>query len=67
MIPLLVHIVIALLVLGIVWIIIEWALGQIALPPPVPQIVRIVFVIIVLIALLYTVMPLLGAGTPYYR
>lgn len=68
MLSLLIHIIITLLVLGLVWVIVEWALTQIALPPPIPQVVRIIFVIIVLIALLYTVMPLLGVGgAPYFR
>lgn len=62
MIPLLIHILIALLVLGIIWIVIEWAIGQLPLPAPIPQIVRVVFVIIVLIVILYMVLPLLGTS-----
>jgi hypothetical protein len=67
MIGLLIHILIALLVLGIFWVVIEWAIGQMPLPPPIPQVIRIVFVIVVLIVILYMVMPLLGVGEPLYR
>lgn len=34
MIYLLIHILIALLVLGIFWVVIEWAIGQLPLPAP---------------------------------
>lgn len=67
MIYLLIHILIALLVLGIFWVVIEWALGQIPLPAPIPQVVRIVLVIVMLIVVLYMLMPLLGASGPAFR
>jgi hypothetical protein len=66
MIGVLIHVLILLLVLGIVWIILEWAVGQLPLPAPIPQVVRVMFVIVVLIILLYAILPML-VGPAYLR
>jgi hypothetical protein len=56
----LIHLLIVLLVIGIVAIIIRWALGSFSLPGPVGQIIWLVFVIICLIVVLNSLWPLLG-------
>ena len=58
MIGTLIYLLVLCLVLGVIW----WIIGQIALPPPIRQIVTIVFVVIAVIVLIYFLLGLVGDG-----
>lgn len=56
----LVMLIVWLAVLGLVFYVVTWALGQLPIPEPFPVIIRVILVIIILVIALNLVVGLLG-------
>jgi hypothetical protein len=60
----LVHFVIAAVIIGVVAYILillwDWVCGMLAMPGPIPQLVRVLIVVIAVVAILYQLVPLVS-------
>jgi heme A synthase len=58
----LIHLLIVLIVLGLIFFIVWWAISQIPMPEPIATVVRVLFVLIIVLILLGLLLPLLGVS-----
>ena len=60
MIPVLVHVLLVVLVLGLIFAVVWWALSYLPMPAPFNQIARFIVVLIFALILIYLLLPLLN-------
>lgn len=56
----LIHLLLVLIVVGLIFYVIWWALGQIHMPDPISTVVRVILILIIVLVLLGLLLPLLG-------
>jgi hypothetical protein len=56
----LVHLLIVLIIIGLIFSVLWWAITQIPMPPPYATVVRVLFVLIIVLVLLSILLPMSG-------